>query len=148
MIGTVIPAIVLAAGKSTRMGRPKANLPLENGDTFLSRIVRTLCAAAVDDVVVVENDVGVGGVLEEDAEFFLGGPGARDVARDDEYAIGAAGVVRDRGEHHVEPAALAAPGVKDALETPDPPLDGDGERRLGGLAGLPTIRCDSDDDFA
>jgi molybdenum cofactor cytidylyltransferase len=53
MIGTVIPAIVLAAGKSTRMGRPKANLPLENGDTFLSRIVRTLCDAAVDDVVVV-----------------------------------------------------------------------------------------------
>jgi molybdenum cofactor cytidylyltransferase len=53
MIGTVIPAIVLAAGKSTRMGRPKANLPLENGETFLSRIVRTLCAAAVDDVVVV-----------------------------------------------------------------------------------------------
>ena len=53
MIGTVIPAIVLAAGKSTRMGRPKANLPLEDGETFLSRIVRTLSAAAVDDVVVV-----------------------------------------------------------------------------------------------
>jgi molybdenum cofactor cytidylyltransferase len=53
MIGTVIPAIVLAAGKSTRMGRAKANLPLENGETFLSHIVRTLSAAAVDDVVVV-----------------------------------------------------------------------------------------------
>ena len=53
MIGTVIPAIVLAAGKSTRMGRPKANLPLENGETFLSRIVRTFYAAAVDDVMVV-----------------------------------------------------------------------------------------------
>ena len=53
MIGTVIPAIVLAAGKSTRMGRPKANLPLPSGETFLSRIVRTLFAAAVDDVVVV-----------------------------------------------------------------------------------------------
>jgi molybdenum cofactor cytidylyltransferase len=49
----VIPAIVLAAGKSTRMGRPKANLALDGGDTFLSRIVRTLSAAAVDDVVVV-----------------------------------------------------------------------------------------------
>jgi molybdenum cofactor cytidylyltransferase len=49
----VIPAIVLAAGKSTRMGRPKANLPLEGGDTFLSRIVRTFWVAAVDDVVVV-----------------------------------------------------------------------------------------------
>jgi molybdenum cofactor cytidylyltransferase len=53
MIGTVIPAIVLAAGKSSRMGRPKANLPLEGGETFLSRIVRTFHAAAVDDVVVV-----------------------------------------------------------------------------------------------
>jgi molybdenum cofactor cytidylyltransferase len=49
----VIPAIVLAAGKSTRMGRPKANLPLEGGDTFLSRIVRTFSVAGVDDLVVV-----------------------------------------------------------------------------------------------
>jgi molybdenum cofactor cytidylyltransferase len=49
----MIPAIVLAAGKSTRMGRPKATLPLPGGDTFLSRIVRTLHAAGVDDVVVV-----------------------------------------------------------------------------------------------
>jgi molybdenum cofactor cytidylyltransferase len=49
----VIPAIVLAAGKSTRMGRPKANLPLEGGDTFLSRIVRTFSIAGVDDMIVV-----------------------------------------------------------------------------------------------
>ncbi|MEO8255930.1 MAG: nucleotidyltransferase family protein [Acidobacteriota bacterium] len=53
MIVTVIPAIVLAAGKSTRMGRPKASLPLEHGETFLSSIVRTLSAAAIADVVVV-----------------------------------------------------------------------------------------------
>jgi molybdenum cofactor cytidylyltransferase len=50
---SVIPAIVLAAGKSTRMGRAKANLPLDDGDTFLSRIVRTFSDAAVDDVIVV-----------------------------------------------------------------------------------------------
>src|SRR6478672_5355362 len=49
----VIPAIVLAAGKSSRMGRPKATLPLDGGDTFLSRIVRTFSAASVEDVVVV-----------------------------------------------------------------------------------------------
>jgi len=49
----VIPAIVLAAGKSTRMGRPKATLPLGGGDTFLTRIVRTFTAASVEDVVVV-----------------------------------------------------------------------------------------------
>jgi molybdenum cofactor cytidylyltransferase len=52
-IASVIPAIVLAAGRSSRMGRPKATLPLDGGDTFLSRIVRTFLAAGVDDVVVV-----------------------------------------------------------------------------------------------
>lgn len=55
----VIPAIVLAAGKSTRMGTPKASLALtpgptaEGGDTFLTRIVRTCLDAGVDDVVIV-----------------------------------------------------------------------------------------------
>jgi CTP:molybdopterin cytidylyltransferase MocA len=49
----VIRAIVLAAGQSSRMGRPKANLPLGGGDTFLSRIVRTFRAAGIDDVLVV-----------------------------------------------------------------------------------------------
>lgn len=49
----MIPAIVLAAGKSTRMGQPKALLPLPGGDTFLSRIVRTFHEAGVDDLVVV-----------------------------------------------------------------------------------------------
>ncbi len=49
----MIPAIVLAAGRSSRMGRPKATLPLDGGDTFLTRIVRTFRAAGVDDVIVV-----------------------------------------------------------------------------------------------
>jgi molybdenum cofactor cytidylyltransferase len=49
----MIPALVLAAGRSTRMGRPKATLPIDNRDTFLSRIVRTFLDAGVDDVVVV-----------------------------------------------------------------------------------------------
>jgi molybdenum cofactor cytidylyltransferase len=49
----VIPAVVLAAGRSSRMGRAKATLPLDDGDTFLTRIVRTFLAADVDDVVVV-----------------------------------------------------------------------------------------------
>src|SRR5260370_3247303 len=49
----VIPAVVLAAGKSTRMGRPKATLPLGGAETFLTRIVRTLYEAEVEDVVVV-----------------------------------------------------------------------------------------------
>jgi molybdenum cofactor cytidylyltransferase len=49
----VLPAIVLAAGKSTRMGRLKANLPLGDGQTFLTRIVGTLLEAGIDDVVIV-----------------------------------------------------------------------------------------------
>src|SRR5690242_7230596 len=48
----MIPAIVLAAGRSSRMGRPKASLPI-GADTFLSRIVRTFLDAGVGDVVVV-----------------------------------------------------------------------------------------------
>ena len=52
-IRAVIPAIVLAAGKSSRMGRPKATLPLDGRDTFLTRIVRTFAEASVADVVVV-----------------------------------------------------------------------------------------------
>jgi molybdenum cofactor cytidylyltransferase len=49
----MIPAIVLAAGRSSRMGRAKGTLPIDSIDTFLSRIVRTLTEAGVDDVVVV-----------------------------------------------------------------------------------------------
>jgi molybdenum cofactor cytidylyltransferase len=51
----MIPAVVLAAGRSSRMGRPKATLPIgpTGDDTFLSRIVRTFLDAGVEDVVVV-----------------------------------------------------------------------------------------------
>jgi len=52
-IAGMIPAIVLAAGKSSRMGRSKAALALSNGDTFITRIVGTFKAASVEDVVVV-----------------------------------------------------------------------------------------------
>ena len=50
----MIPTVILAAGKSTRMGRLKATLPIGSGsDTFLTRIIRTFQEAEVDDVVVV-----------------------------------------------------------------------------------------------
>src|SRR6266487_290257 len=49
----MIPALVLAAGRSSRMGRAKASLPLDGADSFLTRIVRTFLDAGVDDVVVV-----------------------------------------------------------------------------------------------
>jgi molybdenum cofactor cytidylyltransferase len=50
----VIEAIVLAAGASSRMGRPKASLPLSDvGDTFLARLGRTLLSAGLSRVTVV-----------------------------------------------------------------------------------------------
>lgn len=64
----MIPALVLAAGRSSRMGRAKATLPLGGDDTFLTRIVRTLFAAGVEDVVVVvghEADAIVSGFVSE-----------------------------------------------------------------------------------
>jgi molybdenum cofactor cytidylyltransferase len=52
-MASVIPVIVLAAGRSSRMGRAKATLPVGDGHTFLTRIVRTFLDAGVDDVIVV-----------------------------------------------------------------------------------------------
>ena len=50
----MVPAVILAAGLSTRMGgRSKALLPLPGGDTFVTRIARTLLDAGLNDVVVV-----------------------------------------------------------------------------------------------
>jgi molybdenum cofactor cytidylyltransferase len=49
----VLGAIVLAAGDSTRMGRPKALLPDASGRPFVARLVRTFGAAGIDEVIVV-----------------------------------------------------------------------------------------------
>jgi molybdenum cofactor cytidylyltransferase len=50
----MIPAIVLAAGKSSRMGRTKALLRIgASGETFLARIIRVLREGGVEAVVVV-----------------------------------------------------------------------------------------------
>jgi molybdenum cofactor cytidylyltransferase len=50
----MIPGIVLAGGRSSRMGRPKALLPIgSSGDTFFDRVTRTLLDAGIHDVVVV-----------------------------------------------------------------------------------------------
>jgi CTP:molybdopterin cytidylyltransferase MocA len=50
----MIPAVILAAGASTRMGRPKALLPISrDGETFLARVMRTMADAGSDDLVVV-----------------------------------------------------------------------------------------------
>jgi molybdenum cofactor cytidylyltransferase len=50
----MISGIVLAGGRSSRMGRPKALLPIGSaGDTFFDRVTRTLLDAGIEDVVVV-----------------------------------------------------------------------------------------------
>jgi molybdenum cofactor cytidylyltransferase len=50
----VVESIVLAAGASSRMGRPKASLPLTNaGETFLSHLCRTLLDAGLSRVTVI-----------------------------------------------------------------------------------------------
>jgi molybdenum cofactor cytidylyltransferase len=49
----MIPGIILAAGKSLRMGRAKALLPIDGNETFLDRVTRTLREGGVDDVIVV-----------------------------------------------------------------------------------------------
>jgi molybdenum cofactor cytidylyltransferase len=50
----MIPCVILAAGASRRMGRPKALLPVgEGGDLFVTHLAGTLVRAGADDVVVV-----------------------------------------------------------------------------------------------
>lgn len=48
----MIPGIVLAAGTSSRMGRPKALLPI-GSESFLDRITRILYEAGIEEVIVV-----------------------------------------------------------------------------------------------
>ena len=48
----MVSAVVLAAGASTRMGTQKLLLPL-GGEPLLRRVVRSVCEAGFDDVLVV-----------------------------------------------------------------------------------------------
>jgi molybdenum cofactor cytidylyltransferase len=50
----VIPALILAAGRSERMGRSKALLPVAaDGPSFVRKIADALRAGGIDDVLVV-----------------------------------------------------------------------------------------------
>jgi len=48
----VIVAVILSAGESSRMGRPKALLPID-GQSFIEKIVAALKASRVDRIIVV-----------------------------------------------------------------------------------------------
>jgi molybdopterin-guanine dinucleotide biosynthesis protein A len=83
-------AVILAGGKSTRMGRNKALLDLE-GETLIGRVYRIL-KKAFSEVLISANDVETYG--------FLGAPIVRDA-----FAAGGslagihAGLLNSRGEH-------------------------------------------------
>lgn len=50
----MIPALILAAGRSERMGRAKALLAFgTNGQTFVSHLVESLRAGGIEDVLVI-----------------------------------------------------------------------------------------------
>jgi CTP:molybdopterin cytidylyltransferase MocA len=49
----MLPAVILAAGDSTRMGFPKALLRTRAGRTFVAAIAETFAAAGIADIVVV-----------------------------------------------------------------------------------------------
>lgn len=49
----MLPALILAAGDSTRMGFPKALLQTPAGRPFVASIARTCAAAGITDIVVV-----------------------------------------------------------------------------------------------
>src|SRR5215831_5720064 len=63
-----IAALILAAGSSTRMGRPKALLPYA-GSTFIGNIVNTARDAAIDHIIVAvsRSDEKILAVLDLDA---------------------------------------------------------------------------------
>lgn len=49
----MLPAVVLAAGESSRMGSPKALLAAPDGRPFVVRVARTLMEGGADEVVIV-----------------------------------------------------------------------------------------------
>ena len=75
-----VGAVVLAAGRSTRMGRPKQTLPWGE-TTIIGRVVSQLRAGGVDEIVVVTGDA------RAEVESALLGSGAR-LAFNPDFASG------------------------------------------------------------
>jgi molybdenum cofactor cytidylyltransferase len=48
----MIAAVILSAGESSRMGRPKALLPID-GQTFIEKIVKALREAGLQNIIVI-----------------------------------------------------------------------------------------------
>jgi molybdenum cofactor cytidylyltransferase len=54
----VLPAVILAAGFSSRMGRDKARLPIPTGGWFLSRLTKSFLDAGCSEVLAVVGPLG------------------------------------------------------------------------------------------
>jgi len=87
----MVSAVVLAAGASTRMGRQKLLLPL-GGETIVGRVVKAVCAAGFDEVLVV-----VGSEHEQVVRALEGLPVRHAVNPD--YATGMGSSFRTAVEH-------------------------------------------------
>lgn len=93
----MVSAVVLAAGASTRMGRPKLLLPLD-GEPLVRRAVRQICESGVDDVLVIL------GLEAERTRAALEGLGVRH-AINAEYESGMGSSFRTAIEHVGDSAA-------------------------------------------
>lgn len=69
-----ISAIVLAAGKSTRMGQPKMLLPWGN-TTVLGKVIETIRSAGIEEIVIVTNSEIARQVLEYQAPIAINDSG-------------------------------------------------------------------------
>jgi molybdenum cofactor cytidylyltransferase len=73
----LITAVILAAGQSRRMGKPKINLPWKN-TTVLGAIVEILFESGIVDIVIVTGEAPVHGLVEQEGLrlYFIKNPRA------------------------------------------------------------------------
>jgi molybdenum cofactor cytidylyltransferase len=110
-----IAAVVLAAGLSRRMGRPKLLLPWRNGRTVIEEIVETLRQAGVLPIYVVSGafDVEIRHLLQHEEEVMI-----------------------------VYNAAFAESEMMDSLRLGIKALHGDGDAALVALGDQPQMRSE------
>ena len=103
----MIGAVILAAGRSRRMGRPKMSLPWKDGKTLIAHMVSIFQEAGIEPIVIVagENYVIVEENLHGEEVTVLGDPKTTDAEMLDSVKLG----LRSLETKAVE-AALIMPG--------------------------------------
>lgn len=86
----MVAGIILAAGRSTRMGRPKALLLAPDGLTFVTRLIQTLTRAGVDAPLVVgrEDDYQLQAEAESAGARFVVNPHAEEGGQISSLVVG------------------------------------------------------------